>query len=364
MMPSNNSIQLASNRTPLEVSHDLYHELTLLDANSAQGATSDFVETVVGECIRVAYHNLAPYSNEGRVHVNALRSWTYRKTRSVLPGAWGDQDDAFSRTLSEGPGPSLEFLGDLVRLPGGYFTAGPSRGVRINATKVVVVSSWPTRVLTSKGIEVTVRGVSRQAHLTHEDAIRVGLAEQSPGSYAGTLGYGSPREFLGRYIEGRMAYATPWSTANEWEAYTGNDLTRYDFVWGSHPSTWQAERGRVSLWRSSPEFGQRHYRLTIANGSDIVSIHVNPQDSKSIAMALDAVVGRPRKLFVERREETTLLKINFSPPANLYRWLSASGAQWAGVIGPFITWSIQTADVVGITEPIKAMGVTVVGVTR
>lgn len=316
-------------------------------------------ERLIAECIRVAYHSLVRENETGTVHVQSLRSWVYRKTRALLPSLWLDGNDPFTKVLSEGPGASLEFLGDLVRLPGGHFTAGPSRAVRLSENDVVLISSKPTADFEASGISVESLGVARRGRLTHADCERLNLPEQTPESYAGTYGLATPSEYLESFVKGRIEYATMWTGWGGWEAYLGNIPTSYDLIWGEKPLECTLGIGRVSLWRSAPEVGQRQYRLRISTTDRILSLEVNPQDSRSLAVSLDSVAGRARRLLLVASGTTTELRLNFPPPANLYRWLVAAGARWRGGSGAYIAWSVDGERANAIASPAKRMGIDV-----
>ena len=317
------------------------------------------VDRLIAECIRVAYHNLAGENETGMVHVRSLRSWVYRKTRAMLPNLWSDGNDPFTRVLSEGPGASLEFLGDLIRLPGGYFTAGPSRAVRLSENDVVLISSWPTAQLGLSGIIVESLGVTRRSRLTQADCERLNLPEQTPDSYAATYGLTTPRDYLENFVKGRLEYASLWTGWGGWEGYLGNIPTSYDLIWGQNPLECSLGIGRVSLWRSAPEIGQRMYRLRVSREDHVSSLEVSPQDSKALAVAIDAVAGRARRMLIASGGTASELRLNFPPPANLYRWLVAAGARWRGGAGAYIAWSVDTERADAITSPAKRMGIEV-----
>ena len=342
--------------SPLSTLRGLYRQLVPNDTSS-RASDDDQRKAVIAECIRLAYRSISGFRQDGRVHVNALRIWVYRKTRSILPSTWSPESLEFQSVLAEGPGPSLEFLGDLVRLPRGYFTAGPTRAIRLDGSLVILVSAAPSCVLASMGLPVEIRGPSRWARLTSEECSHLEIPEQSLDSYSGTAAITSPADFLDRYVSNRMAHATSWSGSNEWIGYSGNNPNSYDLQWGRNPLVWRSNSREVSLWRGSAEFWQRLYALRVVLDGRALSIQVDPQDSKAVAIALDSVVGRPRRMHVERRGPQVAVSLNFPPPANLFRLMIASGAQWLGSEGASLVWLLDEARLNALTPLFEKMGI-------
>ena len=119
-------------------------------------------DALIAEAIRLALHEKAEFNPDEypRVHVMGLRHWVEHKLGAVL--GWLDEgDDWFSSILTDRNGPTLTFLGDIMKLANGYYAPAPTRAVMAGDGDAVLISGAPTRYFQRDDLDLEVRGLSR-----------------------------------------------------------------------------------------------------------------------------------------------------------------------------------------------------------
>lgn len=341
-------------------------------------------ETLIAESIRFAFkRNNLDVDRNSAVHVLSLRNWVIRKLRSIIPEIQSNTEGFFEAVLKKGPGPSLEFLGDIVKLSGGYYLPAPTRVVQIENTSWILISGLPTQVFAQEGINVEILGVVRWLRDTSKsDLERLGIPIQTKESYIGLQDQelkGTQNTSLDYVLEHEIQ--KEWVPGPDWEAYTGvkkSTCYGFDDFWGLQALEVPHSIGVISLWREPREWGGFEYWLRVGhrrkqplirkgekNGRigwvvdefDYTVIHILQRFFKHICLWLDMTSGKPRVVRFEPLNDRYLISMNFSPPASILRWLHATGARWNGYSSSYIQWIIPQETVMGTTNVLKTLEV-------
>jgi hypothetical protein len=342
-------------------------------------------ETLIAESIRLAFRrNYLDVNRNSEVHVLSLRNWVIRKLRGIIPEIQSNTEGFFEAVLRKGPGPNLEFLGDIVKLSGGYYLQAPTRVVQIENTSWILISGLPTQVFAKEGLNVDILGVGRWIRdASKSDLERLEIPIQTMESYA-ELQYqelnGTQETFLDYVLEHKIP--KEWVPGPDWEAYTGTKKSScygFDDCWGLQALEVPHSTGVISLWREPREWGGFEYWLRVGhrriqplihkgkdrNGRpgwvvdefDYTAIHILQRFYKHICLWLDMTSGKPRMVRFEPLNDRYLISMNFSPPASILRWLHATGARWNGYSSSYIQWIIPQETVMGTTNVLKTLEV-------
>lgn len=341
-------------------------------------------ETLIAESIRIAL--LRTHLNADRnnpVHILSLRNWVIRKLRSIIPEIHSNQEGSFEAVLKKGPGPNLEFLGDILKLSGGYYLPAPTRAVQIENTSWILVSGLPTRFFAKEGLNIEILGVGRcLRNISKSDLESLEIPIQTMESYTGLLTQEfkeTKKTFLDYILEHEIP--SRWAPGNNWEAYTGlkkSSFYGFDDCWGLQALETPHSAGMISLWREPREWGGVEYWLRIGtrrkqplihkgkkNGRlawivdefDHTAIHIPQNFYKHICICLDMVSGNPRTVRFEPLNTKFIVSMNFSPPAPILRWLHAVGARWNGYSSSYIQWILSQDTVAGTLNVLKSLDV-------
>jgi len=307
---------------------------------------------LVGEAIRLCLADKASESNDEypRAHVTGVRHWVTRKLEPIL-GVPDDEGTGWFRTyLDEGEGPTLTFLGDVVKLSNGYYAAGQTRAVMIAPERAIVISGTPTRQFVDDGFTVQLSGLSRTLVDTSAEELRKhNIAIQDQDAYTADTINSSSDEFFTEFISQRES--REWQGAPEWDGYTAVDSIQ--LTWSDAPTEIEDTKGRyVSLWREPIKYGGDEYYLRVVDGNSTNSVYVPRRFLKHIALAIDAAAGRPQTVEISQipTPETLQLTCSFSPPKAQYRWLAAIGATWRGFQNNRVNWEIQAQSVDSVVQ--------------
>lgn len=304
------------------------------DLESLEGA-------VVSEAIRLCLADKAEESEDvyPRAHITGIRHWVTHKLEHVL-GEADNEENWFRGYLDEGKGPTLTFLGDIIRLSHGYYAAGPTRAVMVTSDTAVLVSGTPTRKFLNMGLEVQFRNLSRILVDTSESELEAkGILTQTREEFIGDTIQSSEEGFLTNFVN--RSGSRDWDPEDPWESYGGE--SGFGLTWRDQPLEIKDGDGRlISLWREPIEYGGDEYYLRVATGDEFERIRVPYHYLKHVALAIDAAAGTPRTVDLsESAEDGTLhLACSFSPPRSQYRWLTAIGARWRGYHNKRINWEI------------------------
>ncbi len=317
-------------------------------------------EAMVAEACRLCI-NAAQADPDGwkRVHINSLMTWVVRKLRGVFPELAGGADRTVVTILRAGPGPNLEFLGDLLALSGGFYVAAPTRVVSLDESNWALVSGRPTKFFTNMGLEVRIGGVGRW--ILDQDAERIrnlGLAIQSARSYAGIDEVAGSGGYLDSLIESGVR--EPWTKTAGMEAYLGPSPGELDFNWGVQPARVKRGGHLVSLWRDRAEFEQYDHWVLCEISNDDWAIRLPSSEVRRVCLAIDACLGRPRQVRVAPGSNSTEIWVGFRPPAGPLRLLHAARARWLGHSTGYLGWDVPPEAVSLLVELFKSLGALVV----
>jgi hypothetical protein len=314
---------------------------------------------LVGEAVRLCLADKASESSDAypRAHLTGIRHWVTHKLEPILGTSDNEDNGWFRAYLDEGEGPTLTFLGDVIKLSHGYYAAGQTRAVMTTSERAIVVSGTPTREFIDAGFDVTFSGISRTlVGVSREELQAHEITIQDQDDYTADTIDSISDEFLSRFIDEREP--TEWQATAEWEAYTveGGIQLR----WSNAPTEIEDSASRqVSLWREPVEYGGDEYYLRVVEDDVTNSIRVPHRFLKHVALAIDAAFGRPQTIEIEPlpTADTLQLASSFSPPKAQYRWLTAIGATWRGFQNNRINWEIPAHSTDSVIQSFEQLPV-------
>lgn len=287
----------------------------------------------------------------------SLKNWVTRKLRSVYPELEIEENNLFLQALKDGPGPNLEFLGDVIKLNNGYYLPSPTRVIQIEDDKFILISGLPTKFFINAGLDVEISGTSRCLYnLSVSELKKINIPIQSVKSYIGLRELYNTNSFL-EYILNHEEH-TKWAPEKGMEAYTGElrgKIYGYDY-WGINPLECIHPLGLLSLWRFKREWDRFEYRLLIKKPNQ-QSTSLNQKMSslinynhfsillpstlyKKICLALDMLSNNKRIAHLIKSNENVIVNINFGPPEELMRYIYAIGGKWQGYEKSYLKWII------------------------
>jgi len=302
---------------------------------------------LIGEAIRLCLANKAKESSDDypRAHITGIRHWVAHKLEPILDRLDADGTGWFREYLDEGNGPTLSFLGDVIKLSHGYYASGSTRAVFTDDTTAVLISGVPTREFFKADLEVQFRGLTRIIPNTCESELQShGITVLEQNAYTSEQIGAYDETFLTEFINSREL--TAWQGGTEWEAYGGK--AGFGWAWRDVPIEVKDANDRlVSLWRKPIEYGGDEYYLQIDDGSTTSEVHVPYRYHKHMCLLIDAVAGTPRTVYLSPMSDSTdvHLATSFGPPKAQFRWLTAIGSEWRGFANDRVNWVIP-ADAV------------------
>jgi hypothetical protein len=312
-------------------------------------------EAVIAETFRLAISSLSQEAPEARngIHTNTLRSWIVKKIRSLIPEI--AEARYLEQVIREGKGPTLEFIGDVIVLPRGYFIPTRTRAIPIANGRYGIVSAKPTRRFSEEGFKMEVNGMIRVFTDTTDTILEQSdIPIQSRESYIGGHSKGDIIEY---FIN--QSPRNEWCRGTGWEAYIGQHPGQYDFVWGDRPLAIKKGDGYVSLWREPREFNSFAYWLCYQGQGWKYAIHVPNKEVRLACLSLDTQGGLPRKAEIIVKGDVAEVRINFPPPGSTLRWLYISGGRWKGFRAPYICWEVPSTSISGIKDELHQIGVSI-----
>ena len=306
-------------------------------------ASTVLERSLVAEHCRLALTSRSVGAPPGSVHILALRRWVVRKLRSVVANfLWGD-GSLFLDVLRGGKAPNMEFIGDIISLSRGYYTAAPTRVVPVSNREWVLVSGTPTYRFVESGLPIEISEVGRRISGAGPDEInQAGLPIQTQESYVGLTpslmfdegSFGS----LNKDFESRRL-----TRGANWETYLVND-GNYGFRWGPHGPPVQTPEGFVSLLKEPREMGAHRYWLRVTGHGENLMYKIPSRLFKQVCLTLDRLAGLPRTVLVEQLGDGVIASLNFSPPSAQMRWLHAVGAERLGSKERHIRWRVPVGS--------------------
>jgi len=324
---------------------------------------------LIGEAIRLAITEKAESGDQEypQTHINSIRHWVVHKLAAILgePGkADSTPDDVgwFQAVLTKRTGPTITFLGDVMRLSQGYYAPAPTRAVMISATEAVLVSGDPSHTFLNSGLDLELRGLTRILTETSEEELQsIGIPVQSKDEYIdlGEAPITTPTT-LREYIDQRPK--EPWEPEEDWEPYTGQ---YYGFRADGDPLVIEKADGTViSMWRVPVEYGADTYQLKVQTGDgETAAVTVSPRYRKHACLILDSMAEDPQEVELTAYDEGVLLSCDFVPPRAQMRWLYAVGAEWLETSSYQLQWRISDADAESVQEVFDELPVTILNNT-
>ncbi len=315
-----------------------------LPSGQLPSSQDDLKRSLVAECCRLCLAAMSPDTGGRQIaHILAIRGWVIRKLRSVITEFLQGDTSLFLDVLRESKGPTIEFLGDLFSLSGGYYCAAPSRVIEVSNRNWILVSGTPTHRFAEKGIPIKVYDVGRHIEgVGIEELQEFDIPVQSRESYAGitrlVLFNEESFENLGRDFEEH-----DWRPGPDWEIYLGND-GGWGFSWGPRGQPVSSSAGMVSLWREPSDLGVYNYWLRLMSRSGSKMYRIFGRLCKQVCLTIDRLAGRPRTVTAEEAENGVVVSMGFSPPEAQTRWLHAVGAKWLGSKGSQIRWLVPNGN--------------------
>lgn len=306
---------------------------------------------LVSECIRLAMADLVD-QDEGwsEVHNLRLRNWAIRKLQTVVDFERDAADpaseidtDLFRRVLTEGPEPSLEFLGELIELDEGYYSPGPTRAVVSPESPAVLVSGLPTRSFTDD-FTIEIRGTSRHFVDTSQSAIEeTGIGTQSIESYVDIEDTQSfDLDWLESLFDGQFdATVQP---EHHWNGY--NRSASYGLQWIDEEKDVRTLGTFYALFQDFGENRGAIYwlrRKPVEENPTSEFAEVPRRVLKYVCLILDDLDGNTREVIFEDTEEGVAVKVDFQPPRPVFRWMAASGGLYDPA-GGYLRWIIEPDD--------------------
>lgn len=289
-------------------------------------------DILLAECIRTGLYSLFIEEGEPIFHLR-VKYWVKRKLGSIFPELLMPERSDDTEILATDKSVSLEFMGDIQILEGGYLMPANTRVIPTGGGSYLLISGAPTRAFPKLKEKFRITGIGRRLEGMHDDElVNLGFDIQPLSSYLGAAEtIETPAELISKLLS---SSATQWLGDSSWEIYLGSGTGQFGFQWGQYGG-----RGRnpglvlnhhgldLSLWRE--RIGQEYSRYWLsASSSNEKHIHaVAPQDWKRVCLALDSLWRRPREAILVLGRESSIfqIRIDFPPYEALYRWFLASG---------------------------------------
>lgn len=337
-------------------------EFVGVDAEQLPNSDKHIRKTLIAEAIRYAIQSYSDRGNNGgypRAHISGIRHWVSHKLSPIL-GPLEDGTDWFRDTLDDGVGPTLEFLGDVMKLKGGYYAPGKTRAVETPGGDAILISGRPTPAFLGHGFDIQFRGLTRI--ITDYDSTKleeVGIPLQSQAEFLDVDGY---RSFDAGYLTEFITSLDeqPFQPADDWEVYEGR--SGYQIEWGNDRfETTLEDDQTVSIWRAPVEFGRDEYwlRCESADDSSMVGRRVPNRYLKQVVFALDAINGLARQVDISQVEDKVVLNCEFSPPSAQMRWLAAIGAEFIEPRQNRLRWRFDATHSESVKSAFNHLAVTI-----
>lgn len=332
-----------------------------IDRSALPDSEDRIRDTLIAESIRLGLQDKAGNDADGsyaRAHVAGIRHWVLHKLEPVL-GQPDEDDDWFRNVLSERTGPTLTFLGDLMKLSNGYYAPGPTRAIMTTNTEAVLVSGRPSHYFFDQGFDLEFRGISRIITDTSEDALEAAdIPIQSMTDYIDADDVGTfDADYLEQFID--MRESQKWTPSDDWEAYLGN--IGYGFDWGDDAYEVTTDDGTsLSLWKSPVEFGGDEFWLKVDPADDLADaemVQVPYRYRRQVCLVLDEIGGLTRRVELTQLDDGVRLSCDFAPPRPQVRWLNAIGAQWENPKHNKIHWRLDAVNKESVEQAFSKLAV-------
>lgn len=285
--------------------------------------------SVVAETVRVGLCRLLADSPIKKIHQNQLRGWVRRKLEGVIPDLFADERGNYRDLLLDGRGGNLGFTGDVLQLPEGYLYPAPTRAIQLTPNAFILASGFPTTAFPQLRDKILFTALSRRIeNITPAEVQDAGLRLQTVDSYLASSGSVESQQGILTDVLARPAQR--WAGGTGWQCYRGNSPGHYGFQFSDDPRVTRFSGRDLSLWWEPITLSYGHYWLRATRRSEDAAFSVSPREWKRVALALDTASGAQREALGTKAPGGTTVRLNFSPPENIYRWFQVSGVRWLG----------------------------------
>lgn len=306
---------------------------------------------LVSECIRLGMAEIIS-EDEGwpEVHNLRLRYWVIRKLQTVIDFERDATDpsteietDLFRRTLTEGPEPSLEFLGELIELDKGYYSPAPTRAVVSSKSEPVLVSCLPTRSFTDD-FAIEIQGISRRFLGTSRSAIEsAGIGTQGIDSYLDVEEIQSfDLDWLESMLDGK--FDATIQPEQHWNGFIRS--SSYGLQWDDEERDVRTFGTFYALFQDFGENrGARYWlrRKPVEENPTSEFAEVPRRVLKYVCLILDDLDDNTREVIFEQTDGGLAVKADFQPPRPVFRWMAAIGGVY-NPTGGYLRWIITADD--------------------
>ena len=262
-------------------------------------------------------------------HVNSIRRWVVAKLHGVTKQTADEVIADFRRVLSDGPGPTLETLGDVSHVGQGMYLPTPPFVVPLVPQVWIYVSGFPDDSVPA--IVPFLRHSSVGRLLIDADKMVLelaGLCEVTVERYAGVPRLeDDPRDYLIGLVSD-SGDATGGGLSPGSSPYSGDVGAKAGFNFGTVPRRGTAGGVSFELWRSEMTGGLFTYQLKESGSGREAVVDVDSRDWCRVALAIDALSGHRRSTVLSRGSPTDRLDLDHELPLGEYRLLMALGASW------------------------------------
>ncbi len=321
---------------------------------------------LVSECIRLSMADIVD-EDEGwpEVHNLRLRNWVIRKLQTVIDFERDADDpaietdtDLFRRVLTEGPEPSLKFLGELIELDEGYYSPGPTRAVMSSESAPVLVSGLPTRSFTDD-FTIEIRGTSRHFVDTSQSAIEAtGIGTQSIESYVDIEDTQSfDLDWLESFFDG--GFDATVQPERHWNGFDRS--ASYGLQWSDEEQDVRTLGKFYALFQDFGENrGARYWlrRKPVEENPTSEFAEVPRRILKYVCLILNDLDGNTREVIFEQTGEGLVVKADFQPPRPVFRWMAASGGLYDPA-GGYLRWIITPDNKTATKQLFDKLSVTI-----
>ena len=286
------------------------------------------IDSIASECVRLSlFQSIENRSDITPIHIIQVKNWAIRKSRSFLDYFDVDATSKISQVIDSENRPNMVFLGDIVKLPRGYFVPSMSKYVTMDSEHSLLISGFPTYSLVEIGLPVFLNGVSRSINSeTFKERSKQYFFELDRNDYLDKSDFEKePKKFLEFLISNNDR--EKW-VPNKYETgYLGN-TGGYGFLFGSNPIKVNVSEGSLTFWKTELEHN-KIYRLKLETiNSTEFSITIPNWFFKRICLAMDSFFNNKRKAILSQSKGEVKLSLDFAPPAAEMRLIYSLGGVW------------------------------------
>jgi hypothetical protein len=290
---------------------------------------NDLILALTADTVRQCLSSIVKINGFERTHILHIRHWVMRKLEGVSHVS-SDRVAADLRTvLLEGPGPTMEIIGDVIPLFGGYYIPTPWTAIETTSGPMLLISGFPASEVPGLDGHVRYGPVGRTVDgLNREELSKLGVRVLSIENYAGFRGRtGTPMSYLADIMSGPIA--REGRPLDSWQPYSGDLNSDAGFKQRGHPRT-AGSGPTYELWRAPLGDDYFDYFACSRLVGNARVVRVSHHEWRRVGLAIDAGSGFKRTWTLGRDGDSRVLDIEFPLPPSEYRLLYAGGFTWAG----------------------------------